>query len=1707
MFNPHFSILNENSLPLYHSSNQKSDVRFTNLLFIITCSVRLLAQCPDITQTTVSPNCIPSCELCSGDKFTITLQGGDLPHNGKVDYYADVNPGFNPYSGQGVKIGSANISTPNPKCRICPQLLGFMIDACGNEADNEFMVIWTGSGFNTSDFNFDYATQNNTGGAGNADIGPGGCSITTGNPGLVGGCTAISVGNNFDLPPNAIWIVFCSASAFTNYDFSSVCGLTCKIYVSSSTCIRNIGAFTNFNGTAGTRTQIMTITGCACSTNAVYDIPGSLTGQGDFWAEGSIVNNGCATPSFNTPNYTAATSTVDPFTYTIPISWCDKAYEIVGILNPKPDVNCCMEEFTDRFTVNVKCPKANAASLEMCETNNGQCVFTLEDANADVLGSSNGTVQYYKDMAGTMRINSPYTSGNTTIYAKVVDGNCSSVLVPVTLKVLLLPVAKTATAERCDEGSGFASFDLTALEQTIKNGNNGTTVMFFQDQNKTIPISSPYVTGSTIIYATITDSKCESKPVAITLTVLKKPEAFDTLASSCPEADGKASFNLNALIPKITNKQSGVTVKFFEDDSEIKEITSPYHSGSDTIYAFVYNTKCKSDPVAIILKVTSLNVIPFVSDKNCDDGNGKASFDLVNLEKILKQGDTTIKVKWYADSSQTTPLFPPVFVTGKDTIYAFLFKDSCTSKYIPIFLESIKRPEAKSYNWTVCSANGDSLYWVLSSIADSINQNNGMMVIFSRDSTMSDLISGDLYSAGDTIYAATVDGSCLSFPVKVILQLIKSPSFIKTADVIACDHFVLLPLAGNNLTVNAGYYSTVGTKGTKWNAGDTIKQGRMIYLFDSTGLCKVQDSFYLDIIRKPNAGLDQSISVCEGSMVNLKQYLFNADAGGTFYDVDLSGSLNDTTFNTSGHNGSTLHFDYVVNPNSPCPGDTSTITIQVVKELIAGRDTAVTLCEYDVIDLYTLLPNADQGGQFTDPQNTAALNQNVWDASKVNPGNYKVTYEVGDGLVCPVRSAIINLKVNPNIEIDNIGNQTICDYYILPVITGKNVTGTTGYFSAPGGMGIAYYPGDTIKNNQRIYIYGNANGYCGDEETIFIIIKEPHYYGWPAVPPQSGSKAYFLCHGDSIIINNTVYDSSHFVGIEIFKNAAFNGCDSIVPIIVVFSPESKEQISPTLCPGDYILVNNTQYDLNHPRGQEILKGASHPNGCDSIIDVDLNFYPLSQSQYSTILCKGETLLINGNLYNENRLNGIDTLQNSSVNGCDSVVNIQIQLLDQGRFTYRNQICNNDSFLLGKLIFNKNNPKLQDTLIGLASNGCDSIRDIQIQFYPDAIGNFNQTLCENQFAIINGNRYDKNKPIGQEILRAASSHGCDSIININLNFKTAVVSNYSATVCENASILINGKQYDVNRLTGIDTLFGQATGGCDSIVNINVSLLSIPRSFHFATACENDTIIINGKRYDKINFMGIDILSGQANNGCDSIINVAVNFIPNSSSFYRDTLCPEESIVIHGKTYNKQNKSGIEIFPSSTGCDSIVTIDLEFTDLMLSYTREIFSAPGIKQQLNIIPSFTPASITWSPATGLSCTDCLNPIANPTETTIYVVTITDENGCIATAQITIRLEIDDHAFVPNAFSPNGDNVNDLFRVISTNQTLVISDFAIYDRWGNLLYFEANSTISSHRGWDGSSSDQEKMNPGVFVYYIRLSIPGAEDKILYGDVTLIR
>ena len=87
-----------------------------------------------------------------------------------------------------------------------------------------------------------------------------------------------------------------------------------------------------------------------------------------------------------------------------------------------------------------------------------------------------------------------------------------------------------------------------------------------------------------------------------------------------------------------------------------------------------------------------------------------------------------------------------------------------------------------------------------------------------------------------------------------------------------------------------------------------------------------------------------------------------------------------------------------------------------------------------------------------------------------------------------------------------------------------------------------------------------------------------------------------------------------------------------------------------------------------------------------------------------------------------------------------------------------------------------------------------------------------------------------------------------------------------------------------------------------------------------------------------------------------------------------------------------------------------------------------------------------------------------------------------------------------YMPNAFTPGNDGINDVFRIPPAT-TLSLKEFAVYDRWGTKLF----STINKETGWDGTFNGK-KQRPGVYVYYIRSIINGLE-VFTKGSVVLVR
>lgn len=139
--------------------------------------------------------------------------------------------------------------------------------------------------------------------------------------------------------------------------------------------------------------------------------------------------------------------------------------------------------------------------------------------------------------------------------------------------------------------------------------------------------------------------------------------------------------------------------------------------------------------------------------------------------------------------------------------------------------------------------------------------------------------------------------------------------------------------------------------------------------------------------------------------------------------------------------------------------------------------------------------------------------------------------------------------------------------------------------------------------------------------------------------------------------------------------------------------------------------------------------------------------------------------------------------------------------------------------------------------------------------------------------------------------------------------------------------------------------------------------------------------------------------------------------------------------------------------------------------------------------------------WSPSTGLSCSNCQNPTANPSVTTTYTLLVTDANGCQGTDSVTVFVDIPcGEVFVPSAFSPNGDQENDVLYV----RGICISSmyFQIYNRWGELVFLTEDNSF----GWDGTWRGKP-CEAAVFTYVLQATLNDGTIVKKQGNISLVK
>lgn len=200
-----------------------------------------------------------------------------------------------------------------------------------------------------------------------------------------------------------------------------------------------------------------------------------------------------------------------------------------------------------------------------------------------------------------------------------------------------------------------------------------------------------------------------------------------------------------------------------------------------------------------------------------------------------------------------------------------------------------------------------------------------------------------------------------------------------------------------------------------------------------------------------------------------------------------------------------------------------------------------------------------------------------------------------------------------------------------------------------------------------------------------------------------------------------------------------------------------------------------------------------------------------------------------------------------------------------------------------------------------------------------------------------------------------------------------------------------------------------------------------------------------------------------------------------------------------------------VVQDATGCEYSIDVNLrQGNDLVLDLGPDQFIRIGQRAQIEAqynIPEDEVASFQWNTPDSLECLTCLRIEVRPFYTTEYSATLVDDNGCRITERVTVFVANPREVFIPSAFSPNNDGINDRLMVFAGEDVEYVRSFLVFNRWGESVFevydFPPNDPAY---GWDGNYRGR-LFNSNVFAYFAEVQFIDGSVKLFKGDVTLMK
>src|SRR5690554_3002993 len=435
------------------------------------------------------------------------------------------------------------------------------------------------------------------------------------------------------------------------------------------------------------------------------------------------------------------------------------------------------------------------------------------------------------------------------------------------------------------------------------------------------------------------------------------------------------------------------------------------------------------------------------------------------------------------------------------------------------------------------------------------------------------------------------------------------------------------------------------------------------------------------------------------------------------------------------------------------------------------------------------------------------------------------------------------------------------------------------------------------------------------------------------MPQITGVDTQIACHSFTWIDGNT-YTSSNNTATHTIVGGAVNGCDSIVSLDLTIHDVVYGTDTQIACHSFTWIDGNTYTSSNNTATHTIVGGAV--NGCDSIVSLDLTIHDVVYGTDTQIACHSFTW-IDGNTYTSSNNTATHTIVGGAVNGCDSIVSLDLTIHDVVYGTDTQIACHSFTWIDGNTYTSSNNTATH-TIVGGAVNGCDSIVSLDLTIHDVVYGTDTQIACHS-FTWIDGNTYTSSNNTATYTIVGGAVNGCDSIVSLDLTIHDVVYGTDTQIACHSFT-WIDGYTYTSNNNTATHTIVGGAVNGCDSIVSLDLTIHDVVYGTDTQIACHSFTWI-DGNTYTSSNNTATHTIVGGAVNGCDSIVSLDLTI--HDVVYGTDTQIACHSFTwIDGNTYTSSNNTATHTIVGGAvnGCDSIVSLDLTIHDVVYGTDTQI-----------------------------------------------------------------------------------------------------------------------------------------------------------------------